>query len=321
MLLRNLLLVIGALFVLAGVGLLVVFLGQVRSRPPAPQAPAEKPEVLLAARPIPAGTLLRKEDVKLNQVEPGEVRPGELVRSQEEEYLGAVSRREFKEGEPLIASDLTKPSERNFLAAVLKPGERAMTILVDATQSAAGLVLPGDYVDIMLTQSLGGTSAGQGNIQAALGTVSETVLRNVRVIAVDQKLNPQPVMPASVNAGQGMIGVESRIPKTITLELSEQKAGALLVAEQLGKIEIAVRPLEQAGTAQSEAGHKAEPVWASEVSMALSGAGRMRRHPGGEPAQVGVRVYPGPPKSIGYLCTASACVPSEAPAVTSQAPY
>ncbi|WP_315768613.1 Flp pilus assembly protein CpaB [Bradyrhizobium sp. SZCCHNR2012] len=261
MFLRNILLAIGGVFVLVGVGLFIVWFGQMRNRPVAVvEKPVEsRPAVLAAARTIDLGTLLRKEDIAWKDVGPGEVRPGYLMRGQisEAEFLGAISRRNFAEGEPLIASEFVKPGDRQFLAAVLKPGNRAVSIFVDAAQSAAGMVLPGDRVDVILTQSFGEQATDPGR-----RTVSETMLRDVRVIAIDQSLTQ------STNVATAM-SAEARIPKTVTLELLERQAEALMVAAQLGKFQLAVRPLERVVVERPEGQTEAGPVWASDVSPAL----------------------------------------------------
>jgi pilus assembly protein CpaB len=268
MFLRNLLLAIGAVFVLAGVGLFIAWFGQTRNPTVVVERRvASQPAILAAAREIPAGGLLRKEDIVWKEVGPGAVGPGNLLRGQvsETEFLGAISRRDVPAGQALVASEFVKPGDRRFLAAVLKPGSRAISISVDAAQSAAGLALPGDHVDIILTQDFGENAAEPGR-----KTVGETMLRDVRVIAVDQSLNPMP----AVGAERGAATADSRLPKTVTLELHERQAEALLVGAQLGKLQLAVRPLEGSPTARL--GHDlvsqdlmVKPVWASDVSQAL----------------------------------------------------
>jgi pilus assembly protein CpaB len=262
MFLRNVLLAIGGVFVLVGVGLFIAWFGQMRSRPVVAVAETSvesRPAVLAAAHAIAVGTLLRKEDVTWKDVRPGEVRPGYLMRGQvsDTEFLGAINRRSFAQGEPLVASDFVKPGDRQFLAAVLKPGSRAISIFVDAAQSAAGMVLPGDRVDVILTQSFGEQATDPGR-----KTVSETMLRDVRVIAIDQSLTASTNVAAAISA-------EARIPKTVTLELLERQAEALMVASQLGKFQLSVRPLEGGAIESPEEKAQAGPVWASDVSPAL----------------------------------------------------
>ena len=179
---------------------------------------------MTAAHAIAKGSLLRQDDLKSRDLAPGEeLQPGSIVSGQGKDFLGALSRRDFSEGEPLIASEFIKPSDRNFLAAVLKPGSRAISIFLDAAQSVAGLALPGDYVDVILVQSF------EDKITAypRQTTAGETVLHGVRVIALDQALAaPSGGLTSTVVAPTA----DGRIPKTVTLEVAERQAETLLVA-------------------------------------------------------------------------------------------
>jgi pilus assembly protein CpaB len=310
--LRNVLLAVGAVFVLAGVVLLIAWFGQLRNTPAVVATPVEiRQAVLVAARAIPAGKSLEPEDITSKDIGPGEaLHPGNIQRGQETEFLGMSSRREVAEGQPLIASDFVHPrDQQQSLAAALKPGYRAISIsVVDSVQSVAGLASPGDYVDVILTQSF----ADSVTTYPGRKTVGETVLRNVRVIAINQSLNPQPNIPAVTSA----VCAEGCIPKTVTLELVERDAEVLLVAAQLaaqpgGKFQLVVRSRE-AGTARPEDKRNADPVWASDVSQALAEIAPP------QPKQVSVRIYSGQPKSDGYLCSIVACTPSDVNTVVPQ---
>lgn len=264
MFIRNLLLVIGALCLLGGVALSVVWFNQI-GRETAETPAAARPAVLVAKHSIPAGTLLRPEDLGWQELGPNEIRVGQLARGQvsETEFVGAIARRAFAAGEALVSSDLVKPSERQFLAAVLKPGARAVSIAVDLPQSAAGLILPGDQVDVILTQSF----AVESTADPARKSVAETVLHDVRVIAVDQSLSTA----ARPTATQRVpFTTESRTPKTVTFEVTEQQAQRLYVAAQLGRLQLSVRPLQVPRGAPSESKHEPAPTWASDVSPALN---------------------------------------------------
>ncbi len=275
MLFRNIVLALGALLVFAGIGLSVFWLSQMAGTPneakqePQRQAPeARRDAVLEAVHPLPAGTLIRPADFRWHEIDPGEARPGAILRREtsETEYLGAIARRDFGVGEPLTAADLVKTTDRRFLSAVLKPGTRAVTIAVDAPQGSSGMILPGDRVDVVLTQNLGGAA---GDLSRK--TVAETVLRNVRVIAVDQRLNLAQPKPAPADAAppeKDAAPKEPRMPRTVTLELDVAQAEKLFVAAQLGGLQLPVRSLEGTGEASSGDDVSA-PTWASDVSPAL----------------------------------------------------
>lgn len=293
MLVRNLLLVLGFLTLVAGLALSVVLFIHT-DRSPVTEAkvpPIVRPAILVAARAIRTGALLRMADMTWRDAGQTDIRVGSLVRGQvlELDFLGAVARRDFDSGEPLIASDFVKPSERGFLAAVLMPGARAVSISVDAPQSLSGLILPGDRIDVILIQSFGDTVAPSHR------EVAETVLADVRAIAVDQSLN------ASISAIQGdrRVGsLESQLPKTVTLEVSPRQAEVLLVASQLGRLGVSVRALEGSGVAVPKS--VAGPTWASDVSPALKElAGRQRRpFTTGSSIEKSIRTVPPPGISL-----------------------
>jgi pilus assembly protein CpaB len=256
MFLRNVLLAVGAVFVLAGVGLMITWFGQVRNPPAAVEtrvvAPEQQQAALVAAHNIPRGTKLREEDVK--DAAPGELHPGSLRRGEEKEFLDKPVRRDIAEGDPLIPDDF-KPCEKLLVAR----GYRALSISVDPAQSVAGLAVEGDYVDVLLTQ----TFADSVTTDPRRKWAGETVLRDVQVLATDQSLCP----PSGITANVGAVG--TRTPQTITLALKERQAEVLMVAGKLGTFQLAVRPHESAGAALPE-DKKAKPVWASDVSPALT---------------------------------------------------
>ncbi|MGB7977200.1 MAG: Flp pilus assembly protein CpaB [Roseiarcus sp.] len=307
--LRYILLTIGAIFVLAGVALLFTWYGQARKAPEVAGGPTEiQTSIMTVAHVIPKGTLLRQDDLKSKNLGPEEhLQPGSVVPGQEKDLLGALSRRDFAEGEPLIASDFIKPSDRNFLSAVLKPGSRAISIFVDPAQSVAGLALQGDYVDVILIQSF----EDKITVDPGRKTVGETVLHSVRVIAIDQTLAP----PQGSLMSAVMANAEGRVPKTITLEVTERQAEKLMVSQKLGGFQLTLLPLTAAAANPIEDERNAKPVWASDVSLALDEvAQRQPVEIGGPPAKAGAPQPPPPapcPPSTGSTLDKSVrCAPS-----------
>ncbi|HBK04870.1 MAG TPA: Flp pilus assembly protein CpaB [Acetobacteraceae bacterium] len=274
MLVRNLLLALGVLTLLAGLALSAIWLTQ-RDRGAVTEAkvpPAVQPAILVAARPIHTGMLLRAEDIVWRDVGRNDVTVGSLMRGQvqESEFLGAVARRDFRQDEPLVASDFVKSGERGFLAAVLKPGRRAVSIPVDATQSSSGLLLPGARIDVILIQSFGDTA------DPSRKEVAETVLADVRAIAVDQSLS---AATKAASADRRLGGIEPPLPKTVTLEVTPRQAEVLLVASQLGRLGVSVRALEGSGVPEAGTGVGAGSTWASDVSPALKQLGGRQQRP------------------------------------------
>jgi pilus assembly protein CpaB len=285
MVLRNILLGLGVLAMIAGVALGVMWL-----REPSPQQaaeqeepPAPRPSILVANRSITTGTLLTASDMRWKDLAANQAPPANaMVRGQisETDFVGSVSRRGFSVGEPFAESDLVRPNQGGFLAAVLAPAMRAVSVTVGAAESVAGLVAPGDRVDVILTQTFNDTI-----VSPTHKSVGETVLHDVRVIAVDQALSgaiqakQQPAPPTG--------GAEGRIPRTVTLEVTEQQAEKLLVALNLGKIELSMRPFAPPGAEMPPVDGSATPTptWASDVSPALKSVNQgMPRQVNGKPA-------------------------------------
>jgi pilus assembly protein CpaB len=247
------------LVALAGLG----GLGMLALRQPAPPptpvaAPAPPPArvtLLVAARPVAAGSLLKLEDLATRAAPPGEhpedaLLDAEMVRA---ELRGAMVRRPLSTGEFLRADDVLRPRDRGFLAAVLGRGLRAMSVGVDAVTGAAGLIWPGDRVDLILTQSF-----DDEKVPIARRVVGETVLADVRVIAVDQ---------AMAQGADGAVTTEGRLVRTVTLEVNPDQAEKVAVASRLGRLALSVRAIEPPVADLVEA--PARATYAADVSPAL----------------------------------------------------
>ena len=226
-----------------------------RPPPPPPHVAAPPPPakiaVLGAARPLRAGSLLKPEDLAAKEI---------LVSDRSDDMSadtpdarralsGAMVRRSLSVGEPVRASDVMRPGDHGFLAAVLQPGMRAVTVAVDATTGAAGLIWPGDRVDLILTQTIQAAAMPLGHRVAA-----ETVLSNVRVIAIDQQL----VQGADANQTDNQA-------RTVTLEVTQEQAVSVSVATRLGRLSLSVRSAD-AGT---NVAASRDTTWAVDVSPAL----------------------------------------------------
>src|SRR5579863_6671355 len=162
----------------------------ISSRPPpapaaATPAPPSKVVVLAAAHPLRAGSLLKPEDLTSKEIPVSEWRTDMNVDNADmrRALQGAMVRRSLSAAEPVRTDDVMRPGDHGFLSAVLEPGMRAVTVGVDATTGAAGLIWPGDRVDLILTQTIQEASLPLGH-----RVVAETVLSDVRVIAIDQQL-------------------------------------------------------------------------------------------------------------------------------------
>jgi pilus assembly protein CpaB len=216
--------------------------------------PAVIKMVLVSAHPLRAGSLLKPEDLAAKQVPNLDPGAGLTLDSVEGRRMlvGAMVRRPLVEGEPLRDADTMKPGDHGFLSAVLDPGTRAVTIPVDATSGLAGLVWPGDRVDLILTQSNGDATVPLGRRVGA-----ETVLSNVRVIAIDQQL----MQGASSSAVDGQA-------HTVTLEVDADQAQRVVVAMKLGQLSLSVRSAST-DTSAARTGTSGVATWARDVLPSL----------------------------------------------------
>ena len=227
---KKLVLLLGALVIAIGTALMArsMFAGasapQVEAATPVPQGP----KVLVAQRALPTGTIITADAVGF------QMWPEELVQdayfldgeSDLTTLLGTVVRHPVTAGEPVTQGSLVAPGDRGFLAAALGPGMRAVTVPVSAKTGVAGFVFPGDRVDMVLTQTVKGDE-GQ-SLKA-----SETILRNLRVLATDQSTTQETVEGKTV----------VRAFRTVTLEVTPKIAEKVSVAQTIGTLSLSLRSI------------------------------------------------------------------------------
>ncbi len=263
---RRILLALGIIALVAGVALAGYWLRIPSNAPVQTSATArvESQIVLVAARPLKERALLRQDDVSWRTLPAADVGIGAYVRGSATpaELAGAVVRRDVKTGEVLRAEDIVRPNEAGFLANVLGSGMRAVAIAVGPAEGAAGLIVPGDRVDVVLIQNF-----SDQDVQLAHRSVGETVLSNLRVIAIDQTIVPDS-RTRGIETRPG--APEGHIAKTVTLEVSPSQAEVLMVAIQLGKVQLTLRN----ATESSDAERRTGATWSSDVSPALKELGR-----------------------------------------------
>jgi len=193
-------------------------------------------KILVATRDAPAGTFLKPEDMEwLPWPEDGVVaayiQEGELS---VDDFKGAVVRTDMRAGQPFSESYVVYPGDRGFLAAVLEPGARAVSIPVNATTGISGFVFPGDRVDVLLTMKM----QMENNDQKQTRYLSETILSAIRILAVDQ---------ASQNV-EGTVG----LAKTATLEVTSKQAETIAIALQMGALSLSLNSLGHVGVVKAE---------------------------------------------------------------------
>src|ERR687890_37515 len=159
---KKLVLLIGALLVAVTTAVMAknMFSGAAAPQASATPVVPAGPEVLVATRSLPVGTIIDAEALRYQKWPEGLVQPAYFIKGEKgvnpADLIGTVVRNEITAGQPLTQGALIKPGERGFLAAALGPGMRAVTVSVSATSGVAGFVFPGDRVDLVLTQEVGG---------------------------------------------------------------------------------------------------------------------------------------------------------------------
>lgn len=186
-------------------------------------------EILVAAHDLPAGSLVKEGDLKW-QTWPKEEdtsASGFAVKGEKEikDYIGTVVRNGMRVGEPVMPGRIVKAGEQGFMAAALAPGMRAVSIAISPVAGVAGFVFPGDHVDVIVTHQIGQKSEAEGTNRR----VSETMLKNVRVLALDQKMNDQVSEP--------------KVAQIATLEVTPKQAETMALITELGTVSLALRSI------------------------------------------------------------------------------
>jgi pilus assembly protein CpaB len=224
---------------------------------PAPSQNAQQQidtrDVLVAARDITPGTILKPDDLQW-QAWPSSgvdearmiVRPAAGVESQtpaqdpQQDFLDHIARRLVMRGEPMSKEMVIKQGDSSVAAANLKAGSRAVTLNVSPQAGVAGLILPNDHVDVIVNTPVRDLTGIDGWKDVVLRYTSETILKDIRVVAINQTLSHD---PAKGVAEPGNL---------VTLEVTPAQAEKLLVAQQLGQINLALRSMLHAPTDSAE---------------------------------------------------------------------
>jgi pilus assembly protein CpaB len=226
---RSLILALVAVLIAAGAALGVRSLVSGNQTPAVAAAPAPKdPEkmVLVAVKPLPTGHIITIENLKWVAWPEDGVDPQFHVKGvvTEQSLLGKVIKVSVAQGAPLLLNQVVGPGERGFLAAVLGKDMRAVTVAVTNTSGVGGFVFPGDRVDLVLTHEV------PNGVNLPLRG-AETILTNVRVLAVNEKTDDT----AQVGA---IVAVQS-----VTLEVPPPFVEEIAVMQRLGAISLSLRPI------------------------------------------------------------------------------
>ena len=222
----------------------------------APTPTEEIHQVLVADTDLPAGTFVKPQHLRWQRWPTDDVPEVYVLKGvrSDEEMIGAVVRGRIATGEPITDGAVVKPGERGFLAAVLEPGMRAVSVPITPTSGNSGLIFPGDRVDLILTQSLV-TNEAEGSIRR----VSETVLSDIRIIAMGVDTSDDP-----------REGEANEKAKTATLEVTPRQAEEVALLTELGKLSLSLRSLAASSSEEVAAlPETATLTWDRDVSSVL----------------------------------------------------
>lgn len=282
---------LAGLIVVAAIGAIVLRALYVAASRPGPAKPPAMVHVRAAAADLPDGLLLRDSDLVWKNMPRGDAPAGALVEGQPDaaDLKGDLLRHAVHAGTPLGASDVISPTAPGFLAAALKPGMRAISVAIDDVSGNAGLIEPGDYVDVLLTQQIA-TTGDQTSAPTSDRTVeTETIAERVRVLAVGtafKRPKDDDTKPSTANARA----------RTVTFEVTPRSAEVVTVAAHLGSLSLALRSFATRDRSASQAEDVIEPqtppMWARDVSRglrAVTSASHTAAHDGSAHASASAR--------------------------------
>jgi pilus assembly protein CpaB len=231
------------LVIALGAGGVAAYLASGYDNRPAPAAApvaAQIPtvEVLVAKSDIGLGQTLKQEDLQW-QTWPASAASGSFIRREGRpdavtQIAGSIARTPLMQGEPIREQKLVKADGSGFMAAILPTGMRAISTEISAETGAGGFILPNDHVDVLLTRRDRNAGANSGGGTDVVST--ETILSNIRVLAIDQ-------------APKEKDGQNSVVGKTVTLELKPEQAETLARSRQTGNLTLALRSIVDARVA------------------------------------------------------------------------
>ena len=228
---KKVVLLVGALMVAAVTAVMAknMFTGAGAQQASAAPTVPTGPKVLVAKKNLPVGTIIDATMLGF-QPWPKEALQGayytqDAPEADPSKLLGTVVRYPITAGQPVTRGALVGPQDRGFLAAALGPGMRAVTVPVSTSSGVAGFVFPGDRVDIVLTQEVPGDGPAL--------KVSETIVRNVRVLATDQRIDSKD------EEGK----TEVKTFSNVTMEATPRIAEKIAVAQSVGTLSLSLRSI------------------------------------------------------------------------------
>jgi len=222
-----------------GAGGIAAYLASGSGEKPAPAEPVAQlktVDILVAKSDIALGQSVKPDDMQW-QTWPAATAGGSLISRASraeaiKEITGSIARSPFIAGEPIREQKLVKADGSGFMAAILPQGYRAVSTEISPETGAGGFILPNDRVDVLLTKK-DKNPDGKGADVA----VSEIILSNIRVLAIDQA-------PKEKEGSSALVG------RTVTLELKPDQTEMLARSRQSGTLSLALRSIADIKTVE-----------------------------------------------------------------------
>ena len=224
------------LIIALGAGGVAAYLASGSDNKPAPVQPVAQlatVDVLVAKSDIGLGQTVKPEDLQW-QTWPASTASSSFIRRSDRpdattQVAGSIARAPFIAGEPIREQKLVKADGSGFMAAILPTGMRAVSTDISPETASGGFILPNDRVDVVLTRHVKDPS----NAAAQDIVVSQIILSNIRVLAIDQ-------------APKEKDGQNTLVGRTVTLELRPEQTATLAAARQAGTLSLALRSIADA---------------------------------------------------------------------------
>lgn len=211
----------------------------------APVAEAKNANVYVATKPLPVGTTIAEADIGVQPWPEHLILDGFVIADGKTNLVGMVTRAPMQQNEPVTSSKIANPNDPNFLAGELPKGMRVVTIPINETDGVAGFVFPGDHVDLIYTHDVDkweyppssggdGVSGQDADPIKTKETVTETLLTNVKVLAIDQR-----------SSGAGAVDAKGNlvIPRSASLMVSATDSQRVRLAQRTGVVSLVLRAL------------------------------------------------------------------------------
>jgi pilus assembly protein CpaB len=230
--------------------------------PPAPVVQLPTVDVLVAKSDLSRGQVIANQDIGW-QTWPADAANSNFIKKSDRpdavgQFAGAIVRVSMVAGDPIRGPNVVMAKGSGFMAAVLPQGMRAVAVDVSPETGAGGFILPDDRVDVLLTRHDKAAEKASGVEKFT----SDTILSNVRVLAVDQNVEEKD-------------GTKTVIGKTATLELTEQQAETMALSKEMGTISLTLRSLLDANSGPAEGGEdtKEGPINTVRFGVSTLGTG------------------------------------------------